>query len=84
MADVQTTRTPNPVNANVTAGEPIGRVNVYDNNTAQAAPNPSLDGHTTYATEPAPVTSSSPGLMTWILILAVIILALYFVVQFLT
>jgi hypothetical protein len=79
MADVQTRESP-PVNTNA-GSDPIGRVNVYD---ADPTPPATLDSRTTYATEPAPVTRSSPALMTWLLILVAVILALYFVVQFLT
>jgi hypothetical protein len=83
MADVPATTAKQPGTPISTLGEPIGRVNVYDNS-ARTSPSPSLDGQTTYATESAPVTSSSPALKTWLLILVVVLVALYFVVQFLT
>jgi ABC-type Na+ efflux pump permease subunit len=78
MADVQATRETHPTTSE-RANEAIGGVNVYD-----TTPNTSSEPHTVTATETAPATRSSPALMTWLLILLAVIIALYFVVQFLT
>jgi hypothetical protein len=81
MADVQTTtRETHPASSDG-ARDTIGSVNVYDANTT---PPVSSSERTTYTTDPAPVTRSSPGVMTWLLILIAVVLALYFVVQILT
>jgi len=80
MANVQTTRETHPASADG-ASETVGRVNVYDTDTT---PPVTTGEQRSYAPDPAPVTRSSPGLMTWLLILVAVVLALYFVVQVLT
>jgi hypothetical protein len=80
VADAQQTQTTFPANADNRSGETVGRVNVYDNSTATTPP---LEHRTTYSEPATPVTRSSPSLVTWLIILVLVVLALYFVVQFL-
>jgi hypothetical protein len=81
MADAQQTRTAYPADKEVRPGDTVGRVNVYENNMAEAT-TPPAERPRVYPT--TPVTRSSPSLVTWLIILALVVIALYAVVQFLT
>jgi len=80
VADAPQARTTFPANSETRTGETETHVNVYDNSPTGTT-TPSLERRTTY---PEPVTRSSPSLVTWLIILVLVVLALYFVMQFLT
>jgi hypothetical protein len=83
MADAQPTRTASSTDTKTSTGDTVGSVNVYDHNSADTM-TPPVERQTTYSPPPAPATRSASSFITWLIVLALVVLALYFVVQFLT